>query len=139
VTRSKPFGIAARRAILMLAVAVLLVPFGVPRWFAGDEHPDGSDTGAAFARLCRQHGGTPVTTPASGTTSPARRECTIRYGDRVYVMDAITPAGFDEDTARYQRRGCAEARRQQSASAAAGDRPQSFIYHPSTGVCERRD
>jgi hypothetical protein len=53
-------------------------------------------------------------------------------------MDAITPAGFDEDTARYQRRGCDEARREETAVSATRRRRRSFIYHPTTGVCERR-
>jgi hypothetical protein len=47
-------------------------------------------------------------------------------------MDAITPHGFDEDTARYQRLGCEEARGEQRRSRHA------FVYHPTTGVCERR-
>jgi hypothetical protein len=51
-------------------------------------------------------------------------------------MDAITPNGFDEDTARFQRQGCDEARREQKAS--TGGRRQIFVYHPTTGVCEHR-
>ena len=75
-----------------------------------------------FARLCRDHGGTPS----------AHNLCTARYGERAYRMDAITPHGFDEDTARYQRQGCEEAQRERSTE-------QVYVYHPTTGVCERRN
>jgi hypothetical protein len=52
-------------------------------------------------------------------------------------MDAITPDGFDRDTARLQRQGCRDADREQQAPAAPGHRPR-FIYHPITGVCEHQ-
>jgi hypothetical protein len=99
--------VSARAAALLLALVVVFLTVGVPRRLAGDvaRHPD-------VARLCRDHGGT-----------PRGQACVVRYGARVYRMDAITPTGFDEDTARYQRRGCAQ---------------QGFIYHPRTGVCEHR-
>ena len=92
-------------------VAVFLT-FGVPRWLARDvaAHSD-------VSRLCREHGGTPHTA----------ERCAVRYGERVYLMDAISADGFDEDTARYQRQGCA-----------AGRPRRAFVYHSKTGVCERR-
>jgi hypothetical protein len=126
-----------RKSGLILVLALLFLPFGVPRWIAGDGAPAGSDADATLAKLCRDHGGTPRRPPGSGTRTKAQRVCTVRYGSRVYVMDAITRDGFDEDTARFQRQGCDEARRAQRASTARGHRRQSFVYHPTTGVCER--
>jgi hypothetical protein len=127
-----------RKGGLVLLLAVVFLPFGVPRWLDGDAPPAGSRADASFSKLCRDHGGTLSTAPASTTKSRAQRFCTVRYGRRVYRMDAITPDGFDEDTARFQRQGCEEARRQQKASTAPGHRRQSFVYHPTTGVCETR-
>jgi hypothetical protein len=46
-------------------------------------------------------------------------------------MDAITPHGFDADTAQFQRAGCEQAQH----TAARGE---TFVYHPTTGVCEHR-
>lgn len=127
----KPLHITARKACLVLIVALALLPFGVPRWLNRSDAPVSPRGGANFAALCRAHGGTPTTTPGAGTT--AQRICTVRYGRRVYVMDAITPNGFDQDTARYQRLGCQEA---QQGPTASGRR--TFVYHPDTGVCEHR-
>jgi len=103
------------KGVLLLGLVAVFLTFGVPRWLARDvaAHSD-------VSRLCREHGGT----PRKGQV------CVVRYGARVYRMDAITPDGFDVDTARYQRRGCEEARREHPR--------QAFIYHPTTGVCERR-
>jgi hypothetical protein len=126
-----------RKSGVILVVALLFLPFGVPRWIAGDGASAGSDAAATFGKLCRDHGGTPRRPPGSVTRAQPQRACTVRYGGHVYVMDAITPDGFDEDTARYQRQGCDEARRAQRASPARWHRRQSFIYHPTTGVCER--
>jgi hypothetical protein len=101
-----------RRVGLLLGVVAVFLTVGVPRRLAGDvaRHPD-------VAKLCREHGGT-----------PEAQACVVRYGARVYFMDAITAEGFDEDAARYQREGCARGRPR-----------QAFVYHPATGVCERRE
>jgi hypothetical protein len=115
---------------LVLLLAVLFLPFGVPRWVLGTDAPDASKLDAGYATLCREHGGTPSTTGV-------QQSCTIRYGGRVYRMDAITTRGFDQDTARFQRQGCEEAQRQQ-ASSARGRRGPTFVYHARSGVCERR-
>jgi hypothetical protein len=128
---------AARKACLVLVFVGVFLTFGVPRWLERDAGPAGSPAGASFPKLCRDHGGTPTTAPGSGTRTRDQR-CTVRYGSQVYLMDAITAAGFDEDTARFQRQGCEEARREQKASTAPGHRGRSFIYHPTTGVCEHR-
>ena len=119
---------AARSGCLVLGLVAVFLTVGVPRRLAGDAGPARPHAGVGLWKLCRDHGGTPTTAPGSGD----RRVCAVRYGRQVYVMDAITPDGFDEDTARYQRRGCEEAGREQRAP-----RP-SFVYHPTTGVCERR-
>jgi hypothetical protein len=130
-TLRTPLSRAARKGGLLVVVAVLFLPFGVPRWLAGDAAPARSNGAARFATLCREHGGTPAKTRG-------RQACLVRYGGRVYLMDAITPDGFDEDTARFQRQGCELARRQARAAAASGQRRAAFVYHPTTGVCEHR-
>jgi hypothetical protein len=124
----KRLGGSARRACLTLGLVIMFLTVGVPRWLAGDVTPPPTHAGAGFAKLCRDRGGTPAVAPHSGNQS----FCTIRYGRHVYRMDAITPDGFDDDTAHFQRQGCIEANR------AAGHRRRSFVYHPTTGVCERR-
>jgi len=130
MNRQKKLGGAARNAWLTLGLVVMFLTVGVPRWLAGDVTPPPSHAGAGFAKLCIDRGGTPTSEPGSGQSF-----CTIRYGRSVYRMDAITPDGFDEDTAHFQRQGCVEANRGRSAS---GHRRRSFVYHPDTGVCEHR-
>jgi hypothetical protein len=129
-----------RKGVLIVVVAILFLPFGVPRWLGGDSAPTAPDPASDLSRLCREHGGTPAGAPGSGAATDAQRFCTVRYGGRAYVMDAITADGFDEDTAAFQRQGCEEAaRRARKAGGAAARRRESFTYHPTTGVCERRD
>ena len=125
---------AARNGWLVLCLVAVFLTVGVPRWLAGDAGPTRSHADVGLWKLCRDHGGTPTTAPGS----EAGRVCTVRYGRQVYVMDAITPSGFDEDTARFQRQGCEEASRQQRAGTAPGRRREAFVYHPNTGVCEHR-
>jgi hypothetical protein len=136
VTRRKQLDIGPRKGALVLVFVVVFLTVGVPRWLDGDVPLVGSSAEATFAQVCREHGGTP-STPRGSATSTEDQRCTVRYGGRVYLMDAITSHGFDEDTARFQRQGCEEARRQQQASPAPGHR-ETFVYHPTTGVCERR-
>jgi hypothetical protein len=136
--RGTRLGTAVRKGCLLLLLAVVFLPFGVPRWLDQDAPPVSSHPDGDLSTLCLDHGGTPRTTPAPGTNTEARSFCTVRYGRYDYVMDAITAAGFDKDTARYQRQGCDEARRQERALNARQRRRRSFIYHPTTGVCERR-
>jgi hypothetical protein len=133
---SKLLSTTAGKALVVLAFVAVFLTIGLPRFLAGDNGPAGSNADANFTKICREHGGTPKTTPAAGPASPAQRRCTVRYGGRVYLMDAITPTGFDADTARFQRQGCEQARSEQSG--AHRRRRESFIYHPDTGVCERR-
>jgi hypothetical protein len=122
----------ARKGGLLLLLSLAFLPFGVPRRLEHEPRPGTSRRAdGGFSALCRDRGGTP-------RTIRARRLCTIRYGRRDYVMDAITAAGFDEDTAGYQRRGCDEARRAERAWSGPQHHGRSFVYHPATGVCERR-
>jgi hypothetical protein len=121
-----------RKAWLVLALVPVFITFGVPRWLAGDDQPASTTpTAASFTKLCREHGGTPATAPATGTAAAPQPFCTVKYGGRVYRMDAITPHGFDTDTARFQRAGCEQERH-------TAGRGETFVYHPTTGVCERR-
>jgi hypothetical protein len=134
VNRVLRLGVARKAALVLVFIGVFLT-VGVPRWLGQDAAPAGANADASFATLCRDHGGTPRTAPGSGPG--AQPFCTVRYGGRVYRMDAITPDGFDADTASFQRQGCEEADRQAKATTAGGARP-SFVYHPETGVCEHR-
>jgi hypothetical protein len=127
MSRRTPLKNPGRNGWLMLSLVVVFLTVGVPHWLAGDVAPVDSHADANISKLCRDHGGTPATT--------VQRLCTVRYGGRVYRMDAITTAGFDADTAHYQRRGCEEANRERRALTG---RRRAFIYHPTTGVCERR-
>jgi hypothetical protein len=124
-----PRGATARRGVLVLALAVLIVPFGVPRVLDHTRAP-ATSADPSFVALCRDHGGTPAA--AAG----AQRACVVRYGRHVYRMDTITPTGFDDDAARFQRQGCVEAR-QRSLHASSG-RGATFVFHPDSGICERR-
>jgi hypothetical protein len=101
----------------MFALVLAFIALGAPRWLDRGAGPAGAQGDAGFAKVCRAHGGT----PRSGA-------CTVRYGERVYRMDAVTPAGFDEDAARFDRMGCEHADGTQG----------TFVFHPDTGVCENR-
>lgn len=129
---------AARKAALLAVCAAVFLTFGVPRWFAGDANRANTDTAANFSKLCQARGGTVAGPPATGTAASPQQYCTIRYGGERYRMDAITPAGFDRDTADFQRQGCVEAAREAKATATSGDPQRTFVYHPATGVCEHR-
>jgi len=127
----QPRRIGIRRRWIVLALVPVFLSFGVPRWFAGDDRPAGSHTEAGFAKLCHQHGGTLAGGGATGTAAAPQQFCTVRYGGRVYRMDAITPTGFDQDTAGFQRQGCEQEQR-------TSGRPRAFVFHADTGVCEHR-
>jgi hypothetical protein len=116
---------ARRAAIVVVAIAVFLT-IGLPRWLQHDSGSGAGDPAATFAKVCRDHGGTLG-------SSGGQPRCTVRYGGTVYLMDAVTPTGFDEDTAGFQKQGCQQAR----ADAAPGS-STVFVYHPTTGVCEHR-
>jgi hypothetical protein len=121
-----------RNGALLLGLVVVFLTLGVPRRLAGDTGR--ASPQSAESELCREHGGTPRTAPGSRGEGQV---CVVRYGLRVYHMVAIAADGFDEGTARYQRQGCEEARREQRDSTVSGRPRETFIYHPTTGVCER--
>ena len=121
---------------LLLVLLFLLV--GLPRWLESDGSTT-VDARESFSTICRDHGGRPAVT---GTASTVRRVCLVRYGRRVYRMDAVTPDGFDADAAHSSawaasrrdgwrgrraredggRRSCTTRRR---ASASARDKKRS--------------
>jgi hypothetical protein len=127
----------ARRAWLLPVLLIAFLTLGLPQWLVGGGGPDAPNTEEAFVNLCRAHGGSPTKKARSAANPTARHLCVVRYADRVYVMDAVTPHGWDQDTARYQRVGCEQARRRQGADASRKSRP-TFVYRPTTGVCEQR-
>ena len=128
-------GHIGRKGWLVIAFVVVFLTVGLPRFLNDDDaSPTSSDPAAAFTKVCREHGGTPRT-QGSGTNAPPEQFCTVSYGGRVYRMDAITARGFDRDTAKFQRQGCEQAAGQ---AGDGGDDDQRFVYHPTTGVCERR-
>ena len=134
VTERGMLGPGVRNGLVVLGLVAVFLTFGLPRWLAGDNAQVATRSDSSFAALCRDHGGTPVRPAASGTTG-GQPFCTVHYGKRVYRMDAITPAGFDDDTARFQRQGCQLANQRDAGS---GKRRWTYVYHPQTGVCERR-
>ena len=134
VTGRRMLGAGVRNGLLVLGLVAVFLTFGLPRWLAGDDAHVATRSDSSFAALCRAHGGTTVLPSPSGPTG-GQPFCTVRYGPHVYRMDAITPAGFDDDTARFQRQGCQLANQRDTGS---GKRRWTYVYHPRTGVCERR-
>jgi hypothetical protein len=128
VPERRQVSMPVRKAALVVAFIAVFLTVGVPRWLAHDAAPTGAHTAADFASLCRAHGGTP-----QGSTG-AEPFCTVRYGGTVYRMDAITPNGFDRDTAAFQRQGCEQA----ASEGRALHGGRTFVYHSDTGVCEHR-
>ena len=124
----------ARKAALLAVFAVVFLTIGVPRFLAGDPKTVNTNTPASFAKLCRAHGGT----VAAGGGAQTQPFCEVRYGATVYRMDAITGAGFDENTAAFQRQGCVAANQEAKAAAGGATPDRTFVYHALTGVCEHR-
>jgi len=131
-------GSGARNGLVVAGLVVVFLTFGLPRFLAGDDAKVATRSNSSFAQLCRDHGGTPVVPAGGPATTVGQPLCTVRYGGRVYRMDAITPAGFDDDTARFQRQGCTLANQRDAATSASGHPRWKFVYHSQTGVCERR-
>ena len=122
-------GTTVRRALIAAAAVALFLTVGLPRWLQHDAGSGPNDPARTFANVCRAHGGTLVSAPTAGRQG----RCTVRYGGTVYLMDAVTTTGFDEDTAGFQKQGCQQAR-----SDASPGQHTVFVYHPTTGVCEHR-
>lgn len=129
--RSTRLGGAGRRAAIAAVAVGVFLTLGLPRWLQHDGGSKASSPAATFAKVCRAHGGTLASPAAAG----GQKRCTVTYGGTVYLMDAITTTGFDEDTAAFQRQGCEQARSEESTS---GSARRTFVYHPTTGVCEHR-
>jgi hypothetical protein len=125
----------ARRAWPLPVLVAAFLTLGLPSWLVGGGGPDVSRGEIVFANLCRDRGGTLTTARVPG--GERRQLCTVRYGDRVYPMDAVTPEGWSERSAALERSGCAQALRR-ARSTAGGERRPVFVFHETTGVCERR-
>jgi hypothetical protein len=119
-----------RRTWLIPVLVIAFLTLGLPRFLVDHGPPDAARVATIFANLCRDHGGT----VATGETEPL---CTVRYGETVYRMDAVTPDGWDADAAHYERVGCETAQRQQDALGREKAKV-AFVFHRDTGICERR-
>ena len=80
MSRALRLGVVRKAALVLVFIGVFLT-VGVPRWLGQDAAPAGASADATFAKLCRDHGGTPRTAPGSGASAP--HFCTVRYGGRV--------------------------------------------------------
>jgi hypothetical protein len=126
----------SRRGLPPLVGAVLLLGAGVAvaaGALAGDE-ADPADR--AFAKLCRERGGTPKLAPGSGDYVKDARSCEIRYGNHTYEMYAITPNGFDERQAARAREGCSRLAQQERDLPGA---PKRRVWHQRSAICEAVD
>jgi hypothetical protein len=102
-------------------------------------------TDKAFAKVCRDHGGTASFEPGSGDYVKDFRGCEIEYGEASYEMYAVHPEGFSEREAAQARRGCILLGRQKradaTAAAARGEDPAGsvgVVWHPRSGICESK-
>ena len=118
-----------------LAVAVLLVVL-VQRSSGESLTP----TDQAFAKVCRDHGGTPTFAPGSGDYVKDARDCTIEYGGDAYEMYAVHPEGFSAREAAQAHRACTMLARQKREESARGANVGStrVVWHPRAGVCESK-
>ena len=116
-----------------LAVAVLLAVL-VQRSSGESLTP----TDQAFAKVCRDHGGTPTFAPGSGDYVKDARGCTIEYGGDAYEMYAVHPEGFSAREAAQARHACTLLVRQKRAESARGDHVGSVrvVWHPRSAICE---
>jgi hypothetical protein len=102
---------------------------------AADETP----ADKAFARVCREHGGTPKLAPGSGDYVKDGRFCEIRYGADTYEMYAVHPEGFNEREAARAHRTCIAQAAQARRDAKEGRRhaPVRYAWHARSGICEQ--
>src|SRR6478672_4187880 len=135
VTRRTRLITVARRAWLLPVLMIAFLTVGLPSWLVGEGRPAAPDGAAIFVKLCRERGGTLVTTPPSAAVPRVERNCVVHYAGTEYVMDAVTPHGWDGESARLQQSGCEDADRQ--GSIVPRNLRTRFVYHPTTGVCER--
>ena len=134
VTRRTRLATVPRRAWLLPVLVIAFLTVGLPRLLVGgDGRPAAPDGDAIFVKLCRERGGTLLTTPPSASIPTVERTCVVHYAGAEYVMDAVTPHGWDGDAAQLQQSGCEQA--DQQASTAPLKSRMRFVYHPTTGVC----
>ncbi len=101
-----------------------------------------SPADASFARVCRDHGGTPSFAPGSGDYVKDARSCQIAYGGERYEMYAVHPEGFSEREAADARHACtllARQRRLDAARAAAAGTDTDavrVVWHARSAICE---
>jgi hypothetical protein len=124
---------------VLVAVLVLAVPAGVLVQRSSGE--DLTATDRAFAKVCRDHGGTPKFAPGSGDYVKDFRGCEIEYAGDSYEMYAVHPEGFSAREAAQARRACTLLARQKRADArknpaAAGS--TRVVWHPHSGICESK-
>jgi hypothetical protein len=121
---------------VILAVVAVVVVLGVLVQRSSGESLTPTDR--AFAKVCRDHGGTPTFAPGSGDYVKDARDCTIEYGGDAYEMYAVHPEGFSEREAAQARRACTMLARQKRAEAARGDVVGSVrvVWHPRAAICE---
>jgi len=122
----------------VLAVVVVAVVAGVLVQRSSGETLTPVD--AAFAKVCRAHGGTPTFAAGSGDYVKDARDCTTEYGGDDYEMYAVHPEGFSEREAAQARRACTMLARQKRGESARGANVGStrVVWHPRAGVCESK-
>jgi|tagenome__1003787_1003787.scaffolds.fasta_scaffold20446135_2 hypothetical protein len=122
--------------LLALVGVVVVVEFVVPRLTSGSEAQTPAEK--AFARVCRDHGGTPKFPAGSGDYVKNGRFCEIRYGSRTYEMYAVHPEGFSEREAALAHRTCIAQAAQARADAKAGRQSARtrYVWHARSGICE---
>ena len=122
-------------ALAVVVAVVVVVELAGPKLTGSSA--DLSAAERAYARVCREHGGTPSFAAGSGDYVKDGRFCEVRYGGRSYEMYAVHPEGFSEREAADAHRACriqaAQARR--DGSGGAGTR---FVWHARSGICEQR-
>jgi hypothetical protein len=124
---------------VLAALLVLAVLAGVLVQRSSGE--DLTATDRAFAKVCREHGGTPKFAPGSGDYVKDFRGCEIEYAGDSYEMYAVHPEGFSTKEAAAARRACTLLARQKRADArknpaAAGS--TRVVWHERSGICESK-
>ena len=94
-------------------------------------------TDKAFAKVCRDHGGTPAFAPGSGDYVKDARDCTVEYGGESYEMYAVHPEGFSAREAADARAACVRQAAQERLDPEDGRTRKTFTWHPRSGICEK--
>ena len=125
----------SRRGLPALVAVVVLLGAGVALAAGGLGGDESDPADRAFAKLCRERGGTPTLAPGSGDYVKDARSCEIRYGRHTYEMYAITPNGFDQREAARARTACA---RQVAFDKEQPGAQRRHVWHPRTAICEQQ-